>query len=327
MAAARRTRSGRWVPFLLGATGGMILLVWAGSNGYRLSIVTLMVAYALIAIGMYVPVAWAGSLSLAYGAYGAIGAYSVAVATTKLNLPVWLGWVAGVVLAAVIAVVLGVATARLLGFHLAAATLLFATAFETWLDNSLWLGSSNGLVGVPEVAVLGWRPGQQAVVTAGVGLVLLLAFAVDRITASRWGVVVRALGQSPLVVSSSGTSTGRLTIVVLALGAAVAALGGSFFVTTVGGITPETFSMNVVFLALFMPLLGGIGTPWGAVVGAMLTVQLTVQWEIFAEGGGLFVLSVAVVLVLLLAPSGVLGYLAAVGQWAGRLARGVRRAR
>ena len=85
--------------------------------------------------------------------------------------------------------------------------------------------------------------------------------------------------------------------------------------------------MNVVFLALFMPLLGGIGTPCGAVVGAMLTVQLTVQWEIFAEGGGLFVLSVAVVLVLLLAPSGVLGYLAAVGQWAGRLARGVRRAR
>jgi branched-chain amino acid transport system permease protein len=285
-----------------------VMLGWAGSNNYRLSIVTLMVAYSFIALGMYVPVAWAGSLSLAYGAYAAIGAYSVAYLSTEHGWPVWGGWAVGVVLAATFAIIIGLATARLLGFYLVAATLLFATAFETWLDNTLELGSSNGIVGVPDLSLFGWSPGKQTVVAGGVVIVLLVAFAIHRVRSSRWGVIVRSIGEAPVVPSSSGVPVGRMTIVVLAIGAMFAALGGSFFVTAVGGITPETFNMNIVFLALFMPLLGGLGTPWGAVVGAMLTVQLTVQWDIFS-GGGLFVLSIAVVLVLLVAPAGVLGWL------------------
>ena len=304
-----RVGAGRWRPLLVAVVVAVLFLLWAGGNGYRLSLVTLMVAYALVALGMYVPVAWAGSLSLAYGAYAAIGAYSVAVATTMAALPTWLGWVGGALLSALVAAVLGLATARLLGFHLVAATLLFTTAFESWLDHSLWLGSSNGLVGIPRPRLGDWEPSVALLVAAGVALVLLLAFAVHRITDSRWGLLVRSLGQAPLVTSSSGTSTGALTVVVLAFGAAVASLGGAFFATTVGGITPETFSMELVFLVLFMPLLGGIGTPWGAVLGAVLTVQLTVQWDVFAAGGGLFVLSAAVLIVLLVAPDGVLGYL------------------
>ncbi|KUM37420.1 hypothetical protein AR539_09170 [Arthrobacter sp. EPSL27] len=297
----------------------VMILLWAGSNNYRLSTVILAVSYSLIALGMYIPVAWANSLSLAYGAYGAIGAYSVAVIAKTFGLPVWLGWIVGSLLAAAIAVILALATARLLGFHLVAATLLFAFAFQTWLGHNPALGQANGLVGVPGLSLFGWVPSAQVLVTAGVALVLLIAVAMDRAKFSRWGIIVRSIGEAPLVVSTSGISVPQMTIVVLAIGAGVAALGGSFFVTSVGGITPETFNLNVVFLALFMPLLGGLGTAWGAVVGAALTVFLTVQWKVFSAAGGLLVLSIAVLVVLLTVPGGMLGLLSQAGSKVSRL--------
>ena len=70
-----------------------------------------------------------------------------------------------------------------------------------------------------------------------------------------------------------------LTSVALAIGAAVAAIGGGLFTYSVGSVTPETFTLNLVFLAIFMPLIGGAGTPWGAVVGAALAGgQLTLNF-------------------------------------------------
>src|SRR5690606_12988227 len=108
---------------------------------------------ALIALGMYVPMAWGGSLSLAYGAYASMGGYSVAILSARLDLPVLLGWVVGAVVSVVFAVILGLATARLSGFFLAAATLMFCTAFESFLAKEPSLGQSNGINGIAKLSI------------------------------------------------------------------------------------------------------------------------------------------------------------------------------
>lgn len=289
-----------------------LIMVWAAGSDYRLGLVTLAVSYGFIALGMYMPLSWSGSLSLAYGAYAAIGAYSVAVLSAKIGLPIWVGWIVAPLVAAALAIVLGLVTTRLSSDHLAAATLLFATAFQTWLVANGYLGGPNGIGGLPPLSIFGWQPNGFVLTVGGVILVLLIAFALQRVRSSNFGILVRAIGETPVAVEGSGTRVPRITIVVLAVGAAIASLGGVVFATSVRGITPETFTLQVVFLALFMPLIGGLATPWGALVGAALVVQLTINSTGFG-GSGTLILAIAVLAILVLAPKGILGYLSTAG--------------
>ena len=275
---------------------------------------------------MYVPFVMAGSLSMAYSAYAGIGAYSVGIISEKTDLTIWVGWVLGALVSLVVATVLSLATRRLSGFYLAAVTLLFGTAFETWLVAAEPLtGGSGGIGNIRGLTLFGFELSRGTQVMLAVALVVVLATLIDRLRRSPWGVVVRTMREVPLPVEASGVRVSTVTTVTLAFGAAIASLGGSLFGSFVGGVTPETFTLSVVFLAVFMPLLGGRGTAWGAVVGALLVVEISVNFTALKASGQLL-LSLAVLAVLLLAPSGVLGYLDRFRRWVMELVRSRRRA-
>ena len=63
-----------------------------------------------------------------------------------------------------------------------------------------------------------------------------------------------------------------------------------------------------MFLAIFMPLIGGAGTPWGAVLGAVLAVEFTLNFPALSESGTLM-LCLGAIVIMLVAPRGVIGYL------------------
>ena len=292
----------------ISVVGAVLLIAWVGSNAYRQDLFTLAATYALIGLGVYLPYVLGGSLALAYNAYAAVGAYSVGLVSSKTGLPVALGWLAGPVVAATIAVVLGMATRRLSGFYLAAVTLLFSTAFGTWLIDTDWIGSSGGIGGIRALRLFGWQPTRYQFIVLSALVVLSIAFVVDRLRMSPWGVVLRTARSVPLAVESAGARVPTLNLVVLAIGAGIASLGGSLFATSVHGNTPETFTLTIVFLSLFMPLIGGVGTPWGAVLGAVIVVELTLNFSAFSSSGTL-ILSLGVIVILMVAPRGVLGYI------------------
>jgi len=304
-AAARRGLR----PLALGALAAIMLLLWVGDSGYRQDLAALATTYALIALGMYVPFVMAGSLSLAYAAYAGIGGYSVAVVSRDTSWPIWIAWLIAPVIAAAVAVVLGVATRRLSGFYLVAVTLLFSFAFEAWLlDAGGITGGGSGIHAIRPLDLLGWRPDRGEQVVLAFVVVLLITWALDRLRQSPWGLTVRAMRDVPLAVDTAGVHTSTLLLVTLAFGAMVASLGGAMFASFVGGITPETFTVHIVFLAIFMPLLGGLGTAWGAVLGAVLVVEFTLNFPSL-EASGTLLLSLATIVILLIAPKGVLGYL------------------
>lgn len=308
-AATTARRPSTLAPAGLAALGMLGILIWTGENAYRQDLTVLGATYALIALGMYVPFVMAGSLSMAYSAYAGIGAYTVGYVATETDLPLWVGWFVAPLLSAVLALVLGFATRRLSGFYLAAVTLLFGTAFETWLvDADGITGGSGGIGGIPSIEVFGWQPARMQQVIAALVLVLLVGFALDRLRVSPWGVLVRTMREVPHVTEGTGVRAPVLNLVALALGAMIASLGGCLFASFVGGVTPDTFTLHIVFLAVFMPLIGGLGTPWGAVAGAGIVVELTLNFPAFAENGTL-ILALGVIVILLIAPRGVLGYL------------------
>lgn len=296
-------------PVFGAALGLLCILIWMHGGLYKQDLVILTVTYSLIALGMYIPFVLGGSLSLAYSAYAGIGAYAVGLMSTKTELPLWVGIAVGAAVAIGVAVLLSFATRRLSGFFLAAVTLLFGAAFEQWLIALEPItGGSGGISGVGSLELFGWTPNRWTQVVIAMVMVAAVAIFVDRLRRSSLGTILQASREVPLAVNSMGVRVPSLMTVALAAGAAIASLGGSLFASFVGTVTPETFTISIVFLAIFMPLIGGRGTSWGAIIGAVLVVSITVNLP-GLEASGQLMLSIAVLIILLFAPAGLLGYL------------------
>lgn len=306
-ATLRSARPGAQVrSFLVAIVGSAAMLGWAFQSGFNQDLLLLSATYALIALGMYVPFVLVGRLSLAYGSYAAIGAYSVAIVATKTTWPLPVAWVLGALISCVVGVLLGAATARLSNWYLASATIMFSGAFQSWLqDTTTVSGGAAGIGGVRPLEILGWTVTRGQSLFAATALVLLVGFALDRLRTSPWGVTARSIREVPLVVETSGVRVTWMVLISLGLGAAIASFSGAVFTSAVGSITPETFTMHIVFLALFMPLLGGVGTPWGAVLGGAIVVQLTLNASSLSSSGTL-ILALGVILMLLVSPNGIL---------------------
>lgn len=288
------------------AIGAMVLV---HGNPYLEAVALLTATYAFISLGMYLPFIMGGALSMAYNAYLGVGAYAMALVATRTDWPLVWSIPAGMLLSAAVAVVLGLATRRLSGFYLAAVTLLFGIAFYTWLiDAESITGGSGGIQSIRAPSLGGQPVSNSTLVALTILAVWLVALLLSRLRNSPFGIVVRAQRRAPIAVESSGIRVSTLTLVSLALGAAIASLGGSLFAVVNHAIVPESFAVDLVFITMFMPLLGGQDRPWGAVLGAILVVLFTFQLTFFKSTGSLF-FALAVLLVLVAAPRGILGYL------------------
>ncbi|ORI19161.1 branched-chain amino acid ABC transporter permease [Rhodococcus sp. 1163] len=285
------------------------VLAWMGPSLYRQDLIFLTATYGLVALGMYLPFVLGGSLSMAYSAYAAIGAYAVALVSVKAGLNPWLGWFAGMAVSAIVALIIAMATRKLSGFYLAAVTLLFAMAFVDWLGDATPItGGESGISSIPIPSLFGWTPPRYAQAVAAIVFVCVVTVLLERIRRSAWGLSLSASRESTPAVQSSGISPAHLRVVALAVGAAIASTGGALFTVSVQAVTPETFGLELVFLAIFMPIIGGRGTAWGAPLGALIVVAVTLNMPGY-QGSGELLLAGVVLLILLVAPGGVIGWI------------------
>ena len=302
-----RTSSGllEAVVTLMIAVAAIALVI---GNPYLEAVTLLTATYAFISLGMYLPFIMGGALSMAYNSYLGVGAYAMALVATRTDWDLAWSIPIGAVLAAALAVVLGMATRRLSGFYLAAVTLLFGIAFSTWLvDAEALTGGSAGIQSLRSPSIGGQPVSNSVLVAITVLTVWLVGLLLSRLRSSPFGIVVRTQRRAAIAVESAGVHVSTLSLVTLALGAMVAALGGSMFAIVNHAVLPESFVVDLVFLTMFMPLLGGQDRPWGAILGAVLVVTFTFQLTFFKSTGSLF-FSLAVLLVLVAAPRGILGY-------------------
>lgn len=309
MPAATRGRRlrGLRVEALVTAILGVGLIVYIGDRAYLQDLAILAIAYAFLALGMYLPLALGGQLSLAYNAYFAIGAYSVALSAGYGQLALWASIPAGMIVAMATAALLGAATQRLSGFHLAVATLMFGIAVQTFLVHTDSVtGGPAGLGGIERLSVFGFELGREALVIVGIVLIWIVATIIARFRVSLAGIALRTQREAPAAAAASGVPANLLKMLALAAGAAIASLAGILFALMNQFVLPESFGTKVVFLVLFMPILGGMSSPWGAVLGAVLVVAFTLGFDFF-QGPGALTFGILSLIVLLLAPSGLLG--------------------
>lgn len=292
---------------LVTAVIGALLIFYIGDQAYLQDLAILAIAYAFLALGMYLPLALGGQLSLAYNAYFAIGAYAVAMSAPYGQAALWASIPAGMALSMLTAFVLGLATSRLSGFHLAVATLMFGTVAHTFLVHSSSItGGPAGIGNIPRLSFFGAQLGREALVAIGIVLIWLVATMIARFRVSLAGLALRTQRETPSAAAAIGVPPSALKLFALAAGAAIASLAGILFSLMNQFVLPESFGTKVVFLVLFMPILGGLSTPWGAVIGAVLVVAFTFGFDFF-QGPGALTFGVLSLIVLLIAPTGLVG--------------------
>lgn len=281
------------------------LLVWSGRQPANEDLILLGATYTLVALGVYVPFMLAGSLSIAYLAYVGIGGYSVTLVATDTGWPVLVSFPIAMGASFVLAVILGMLTMRMSAFHLAMVTLLVSIAWISFARSADYLGGPQGMQVARPGYILGWQADRDFLVVASLVLVALAALMTSRLRNAPFGIALRGVRDVPEAVAAIGYSPTALRVLALGIGAAMASVGGALFTLANRAFSPGTFSIHVIVLAIFIPILGGTRSPVGSILGAALVVYTTFRLPGF-ENSGDFAFTLAVLLVLILFPKGLI---------------------
>ncbi|MEK7702892.1 MAG: branched-chain amino acid ABC transporter permease [Nitrospirota bacterium] len=288
--------------------GSLSLVVPFFLNNYYLDILTLALLYALLAVGLNITVGLTGLLDLGYAGFYAIGAYSYALLSTQMGFSFWLGLPFGAVIAATFGLFLGMITLRLSGDYLAIVTLGFVQIVYLVLNN--WDSVTNGPNGILQVGQpsLGNFKLIDPIHFYYLALFLLAVtvLIVYRLTKSQIGRAFCAIREDSVAAEAMGIDTTRMKILAFVLGASIAGVAGVFFAAKYTFVSPESFNFFESVRILTMVVLGGMGSLFGAILGAFL---LTLLPEMLRglDTYRMLIFGATLVVMMIIRPQGLLG--------------------
>lgn len=232
--------------------------------------------YAILSMSLNLIVGYTGLLSLCHAAFLAIGAYTTAVMMVSAHAGFWPSLLVSGIFAAIAGLVIALPTLRLSGDYLAIATLGFGEIVKNIIIN--WDSLTRGPMGIssiprPRLFGLTIDPFKKWQFMILVGFFVVLTFLVlGRITRSRLGRALEAIREDEIAASAMGINTFKYKTVSFALGSFFAGIAGSLWAAYNQSISPTTFDFNLSVLILCMVVLGGLGTHWGSMLGAVIIV-------------------------------------------------------
>jgi branched-chain amino acid transport system permease protein len=281
---------------------GLTLLAW-GQGDYGRSLAEDVMVMMLFGLSLQWMMALGGLVSFGHAAFFALGAYGAALSHLHWGAGLAAALAAGMALALAVALAFGALVVRSSGVYLAMLSL--ALAQMIWAGATQWVGltgGDNGLIGLrlitPESRNL-WD-------AALCGFMLLALAGMARVARSSRGAALQAVRDAPLRAAASGFPVQALRYQVFVGSATLAGLAGGLWAAFKGAVFPSVASVAMSVDALLVILLGGVHQLWGSAVGSALLV-----WGGAELGQGLDywrgVLGLVIMLVMVLAPSGVLG--------------------
>ena len=262
--------------------------------------------YSLVALGLVLLTGIGGMTSFGQAAFVGIGAYATAVLTTEYGLSPWLGLLAGLVITLLVATCLGLLTLRLAGHYLPIGTLAWGLALFYLFGNLPGLGGFGGLQDLPPITLFGWQISGAAQFTPLLGVILVLTlWLLGNLLDSRQGRAIRTLKDSAGMAEAMGIATARSRLQVFLIAALLAALSGWLYAHLQRVVNPTPFSVVMGIEYLFMIVLGGVASLWGALLGAALLTLLKQVLQdllphLFGQAGNFEMIFFGVLIILVL---------------------------
>ncbi len=245
--------------------------------------------FVLLAVGLNVVVGLAGLLDLGYAAFFAIGAYTYAYGASSsnpvfggLHIPFWIMLIVGAGVAAIFGLLLGAPTLRLRGDYLAIVTLGFGEIVPVVILNAdTYTKGTNGITGLDQpnlygllgINSFGFQNPYLYFVTV-VAIITIAFIFLQRLQDSRIGRAWVAVREDELAAASMGINTVTTKLLAFAIGATTSGLGGAFYASKLGIVSPDQFGFTVSFTVLAMVVLGGMGNIWGVAAGAFVIYEI-----------------------------------------------------
>lgn len=254
------------------------------ADEYFLHVLTLVLVYMILAMGLNIVPGFCGLLDLGFVGFYGIGAYTSGLLTVHYGISFW--WIVPLAAlnGALWGVLLGAPTLRLTGDYFAIVTFGFSELVVLFLTNEIWL--TRGPLGLPGIDPIiinlefineAWYYeffGEEPYFYLAILMVAFVYFLLKRVEDSRLGRAWFAIREDPLAASSCGVNILNYKVIAFAISAAVGAIGGAFFARWHMFLSPDMFKFWESFLVLCMVVLGGLGNLNGALIGAVIMVSL-----------------------------------------------------
>ncbi len=231
--------------------------------------------YSIVTLGLVLLTGVAGQTSFGQAAFVGLGAYTTAYLTTRYGASPWLTLGIGLAFTGVVALALGFITLRMRGHYLPLATIAGGISLYFLFGNLEFLDGHTGMTGIPAISIAGFELRDERAIWYLIwGATLLALWATNNLLDSRPGRAIRSLRSGFEMAEAFGVDGARLKIVVFVYAALLAAVSGWLYAHLQRFVNPTPFSIIAGIEYLFMAVVGGAGSVWGAVVGATLITVL-----------------------------------------------------
>lgn len=244
-------------------------------EAYVIHLAILIGIYAILAISLNLSMGYTGLLNIGHVAFYAIGAYTSALLALNLNVPFWLGLIAGGIVASIFALLVAIPSVKLRGDYLAIATLGLAIVVENVLRN--WTSLTRGplgLPGIPKPSLFGFTIAGFSYLLLVIVFVIITYVVVKYITSIPFGRVLRAIREDELVAASLGKNVNKYKTTALMVSGFFAGIAGSLYAHYITFIDPSSFTILEAILIISMVVIGGLASVKGAVIGAVILILL-----------------------------------------------------
>ena len=287
-------------PLLVLASLAALPLVSPGPNTVRLLFVTLTLVTA--SVGWNLLGGFAGQVSFGFAVFYGLGAYTAALSING-GVPPVLAFLLGAAVAALASLLIGLPTFRLKGPYFAIATIGVSEAVRVVMTNVPWTGGASGYRIIEKGRFFQMHHYYTALTLAAlaVGISIL-------VRRSKLGLALIAIREDQDAASDLGVNPFATKLLVHALAAALAGAAGGVYARYAAFVDPDgVFAFRNGIAILLMPIIGGVGTIWGPVIGAF--VYGLIHEEVVANfpQAHLLIFGSLLILIILFEPAGVVG--------------------
>lgn len=243
---------------------------------YLLHILILIGIYTILSVSLNLIAGYTGLLSIAHAAFYGVGAYVAALMALNLHSPLLINVVCAVILSGILGALVGMPALRIRDDYFVIATFAFQVITFSVLNNWVFFtGGPMGLPGIPQPVIFGWKVSSHAeflfLITFFCALTLWVS---HRIVYSPFGRVLKAIREDEVFAMSAGKNVAAYKVLVFVIGAGMAATAGSMYAYYISFIDPTSFTVMESIFIISIVIIGGAGSLWGSVIGAVVLVTL-----------------------------------------------------